>query len=254
MAPPEDSAGDPQAAAEDPSGRLSAYLARTETPLDLLALLTLWIVVIPPGDFGADAQTASVIVRVGLSCVYGVDMAIRTALARNHVRYVRNHLLSLAVVIVPPLRVVISVRLVRSFFQRGHLSRFLLAATVLVLNGAIAVYFYERHARGSNIHTLAESVWWAITTVTTVGYGDFFPVTGLGQIAASFIMAIGILTLAVVTAQVSSNFVDQAARRRAASAVARSNPDDVTLAELAQRLARIEAHLGTDSGRPAPPA
>ena len=42
-----------------------------------------------------------------------------------------------------------------------------------VLNGAIVVYLYERDAKGSNIHTLGQSVWWAITTVTTVGYGDY---------------------------------------------------------------------------------
>jgi voltage-gated potassium channel len=127
-------------------------------------------------------------------------------------------------------------------FQRGHLSRFLLAASLLVLNGSVAVYFYERHAAGSNIHTLGESVWWAVTTVTTVGYGDFFPVTALGQTAAGFIMAIGILTLAVVTAQVSSAFVEQAARRRA-GAPATSNTDQVALEDLAQRLDRIEALL-----------
>jgi voltage-gated potassium channel len=236
---------DPQALADDPSGRLAAYLHRSQTPLDLLALVTLWIVVVPPGDFGGDATTGAAIVRVALSAIYGIDMAIRTALARRHGRYLTTHLLGLAVVAVPPLRVVFSLRLVRSIFQRGHLSRFLLAATVLVLNGAIAVYFYERHAAGSNIHTLGESVWWAITTVTTVGYGDFFPVTTLGQVAASFIMAIGILTLAVVTAQVSSTFVEQAARRRISAQDSSANPDGVTLADLAQRLARIEELLSS---------
>jgi voltage-gated potassium channel len=236
---------DPQALADDPSGRLTAYLARSQTPLDLLALVTLWIVVIPPGDFGGDAATGAVTVRIALSTIYGIDMAIRTVLARQHWRYLRAHLLGLAVVAVPPLRVVFSLRLVRSIFQRGHLSRFLLAATALVLNGAIAVYFYERHAAGSNIHTLGQSVWWAITTVTTVGYGDFFPVTPLGQIAASFIMATAILTLAVVTAQVSSTFVEQAARRRISAENSSGHPDQVTLADLAQRLARIEELLSS---------
>jgi voltage-gated potassium channel len=44
-------------------------------------------------------------------------------------------------------------------FRRGNLSRFLLAASVLVLNGAIIVYLFERHAPRSNIHTLGESLW-----------------------------------------------------------------------------------------------
>jgi voltage-gated potassium channel len=230
--------------ADDPSGRLAAYMARSQTPLDVLALLTLWIVVIPPGDFGHDAAIAALIARICLSGIYGIDMATRTALARDHWNYLRTHLLGLAVVALPPLRVVFSLRLVRSMFQRGHLSRFLLAASLLVLNGSIAVYFYERHAPGGNIRTLGDSVWWAVTTVTTVGYGDFFPVTALGQTAAGLIMAIGILTLAVVTAQVSSNFVEQAARRRA-TAPATSNTEQVTLADLAQRLARIEELLSS---------
>ena len=125
-------------------------------------------------------------------------------------------------VVFPPLRVVFSLRLVTSLFRRGNLARFLLAALVLVLNGAIVVDLFERDAQGSNIHSLGQSVWWSVTTVTTVGYGDYFPVTVGGQVAAACIMAIGILTLAVVTAQVSSSFVDQAARRRANAASTRS--------------------------------
>jgi voltage-gated potassium channel len=81
--------------------------------------------------------------------------------------------------------------------------------------------------------------------VTTVGYGDFFPVTALGQVAASFIMAIAILTLAVVTAQVSSTFIEQAARRRASAHSSSANTEGVTLADLAQRLARIEELLSS---------
>jgi voltage-gated potassium channel len=231
-----------QADLEDPSGRLAAYLARTQTPLDVLALLTLWIVVVPPGDFGAREADAFA-VRLALSALYAVDLTVRARLARRHWRYVRTHWLSLVVVVLPPLRVVFSIRLVRSVFRRGHLVRFLAAAALLVLNGAIAVYFYERHAPGSNIRTLGEAVWWALVTVTTVGYGDYYPVTPLGRIAAVVIMAVGLVTLAVITAQVASSFVDQAARRRAANSMTDSGPGEVTLADLAARLARIEELL-----------
>jgi voltage-gated potassium channel len=51
-----------------------------------------------------------------------------------------------------------SIRLIRSVFQRGHLGRFLLAATVLVLNGSVIVYLFERHAPHSNIHTVGEAL------------------------------------------------------------------------------------------------
>ncbi len=224
------------------SRRLASYLDRTQTPLDLLALMTLWIVVVPPHDFGSWWREAYA-ARLTLSATYALDLYIRARLSGRSWYYVRTHWTSLVVVVIPPLRVVFSIRLVRAMFRRGHLERFLLAALLLVVNAAVAVYFYERHASGSNIHTIGESLWWAMVTVTTVGYGDYYPVTFPGRAAALFIMATGILTLAVVTAQVASSFVEQAARRRAAGAQAAPNPNEVTLADLAERLARIEEML-----------
>ena len=235
-------------ATDDPTGRLAAYVAKTQTPLDVFALLTLWIVIIPPGDFGSGRPLALTL-RLVISGVYAIDITVRAALARRHWHYVATHWLSLLVVVLPPLRIVFSVRLVRSMFRRGNLGYFLAAAMVLVLNGTIAVYFYERHAPGSNIHTLGESLWWALVTVTTVGYGDYSPVTVLGRTAAVCIMAIGLVTLAVLTAQVSSSFVDEAARRRAAAAASGPGPSGPTMADLAERLAHIEALLSSrDAG------
>jgi voltage-gated potassium channel len=228
--------------ADDVSGRLAAYTARTQTPLDVLALLTLWIVLVPPRDFGG-ASTIAWIGRIGLSVIYAIDFTIRTSLARRHWRYARTNMLSAFVVLFPPLRVVLSLRLVRSVFRRGNLDRFLLVAAVLVLNGALVVYFFERDAAGSNIHTVGQSVWWAITTVSTVGYGDYYPVTVGGKVAAALIMAIAVLTLAVVTAQVAASFMDQAARRREASSAATPAGPELSLDDVMHRLARIEALL-----------
>ena len=198
---------------DDPDGRLAALEAKTQLPLDLLALVTLWIVVVPPWYFGHDVIVY--IVRICLSAVYAIDLALRATLARRHVHYVLTHPLALVSVLYPPVRVIFSVRLVRSMFRRGHLERFLLTAFVLVLNGAAIAYLFERDAPGSNIHTLGESVWWSLVTVTTVGYGDYVPVTVYGRVTACFIMGIGLVTLAVITAQVASTFVAQGAGRAA---------------------------------------
>ena len=75
-----------------------------------------------------------------LDNVYGIDLAIRGVLARHPVRYALANPLALASVFLPPVRVIFSLRLVRSMFRRGHLARFLLVAAVLVLNGAVVVY------------------------------------------------------------------------------------------------------------------
>jgi len=232
--------------ADDSAGRLADYEAKTGTALDLLALATLWIAVVPPSYFGTtdDVRDIVLVARLCLSAIYGIDLIIRSVLSGRRARYPLNHPLRVVTVIFPPTRVIFSLRLFHTMFRRGNLSRFLLAAAVLVLNGAVIVYLFERHAPDSNIHTLGEAVWWAAATVTTVGYGDYTPVTAYGRITACFIMGIGLLTLAVITAQVASSFVTQGAAR-----ADRPEPEpepaapEVTLAELDQRLARIEALL-----------
>ena len=224
-------------------GRLAEYEAKTRQPLDLLALATLWLVVVPPGDFGHKVVPIVVAFRLALSAVYGIDITIRSALAPRHAHYALTHPLALVAVVAPPVRVLFSFRLVRSMFQRGNLGRFLVAAAVLVLNGALIVYLYERHAPHSNIHTLGEALWWSFVTVTTVGYGDYFPVTIAGRITACFIMGTGLLTLAVVTAQVASSFVAQGPSRAKPAPPGGPAQRDVTLAELDERLARIERLL-----------
>ena len=64
-----------ESAADDPEGRLAAYLARTQTPLDLLALATLWLCVVPPGDFSTHKALALTL-RLAISAVYGIDPLI----------------------------------------------------------------------------------------------------------------------------------------------------------------------------------
>ena len=230
---------DDDSAVDGPSGRLAAYEARTDRTLDLFALLTLWIVVVPPGDFGHDVEGIVWTIRVAVSIVYGIDLAIRGVLAGRPIRYALEHPLMLVSVLFPPVRVIFSFRLVRSVFRRGHLGRFLTAAAVLVLNGAVIVYLFERHAPKSSIHTLGESLWWSVVTVTTVGYGDYTPVTVRGRVTAVFVMGIGLLTLAVVTAQVASSFVTQGPGHAPPGPQAGPAPE-VTLADLDRRLARIE--------------
>ena len=68
------------------------------------------------------------------------------------------------------------------------------AASVVL--GGLTMYFAELGAEGSKIHDLGDAMWWALVTITTVGYGEITPVTGMGRVVASFLMLDGMFCLA----------------------------------------------------------
>src|SRR5215203_3913450 len=77
---------------------------------------------------------------------------------------------------------------------------------------ALAVLEAERSAPDASITTFGEAVWWTITTISTVGYGDRYPVTVEGRIVAATLMVAGIALLGVVTASIAAWFVENVRR------------------------------------------
>jgi voltage-gated potassium channel len=65
-------------------------------------------------------------------------------------------------------------------------------ASAIIIFGGIAVYLAEYHHEGANITKVGDALWWAVVTVATVGYGDYYPVTTVGRIIAVFMMLSGI--------------------------------------------------------------
>jgi voltage-gated potassium channel len=84
-------------------------------------------------------------------------------------------------------------------------------AALLVLCGGLAVTDAERGASGASIHGLGDGLWWALTTVTTVGYGDRYPVSVTGRFVAAALMLGGIALLGAVTATLASWLVERVA-------------------------------------------
>ena len=243
---------------EEGNPRLDHWLERTTTPLDLLALCTIWITVIPIGDIHKIAGHPFIwyIIRILLTLIYGTDMVIRTKLAKRKVHYVVRHPLMVIAVVIPAVRVIFSIRLLRSMFRTGALSRFLFVAFLLSANLTVIVFGFEHRADGANITTIGDAIWWACVTLATVGYGDFSPVTVGGRISAVVLMVVGLITVAVITANIASSFMDQAAARRAALAAGGVVPAPVETPQekiehfgtelsssIDERLARIEALL-----------
>ncbi len=75
------------------------------------------------------------------------------------------------------------------------------------ITSAVAFTLAEDVGNGRRIESIFDSLWWSAATITTVGYGDIYPVTAIGRVIAVFTMVVGISTLAVVTARVAAFLV-----------------------------------------------
>jgi voltage-gated potassium channel len=117
------------------------------------------------------------------------------------------------------------------------------ATAVVVVGAGILIRVLDHTEYGS----IWVGMWWAIQTVTTVGYGDVTPHKAIGRIVASFVMLEGIAFLAVVTAAITSTFVARAAlehdQEEAAEAESAEARLDAHFDDLAARLDRVEASL-----------
>src|SRR6202042_1876196 len=131
--------------------------------------------------------------------------------------------------------------------HRG-LFRVLLAAAGLVFLGAWLDLLFEDHAVGSNIHSYHDALWWAVVTVTTVGYGDRFPISEGGRAVAVVLMLVGIGLIGVLTATVASFFVQEHTDANKKEYQQGHADLGQRLSVISERLADIEHRLG------APPA
>ena len=92
---------------------------------------------------------------------------------------------------------------------------------------------------------IGDGLWWAIQTVTTVGYGDLVPNSTPGRLVAALVMVVGIGFLTVITAAITSAFVESARGRLAG---ATTNTQSAKLDQIGARLDRIEAELKSIAG------
>lgn len=200
---------------------------RAEVPLILLALAFLVAYAWPVIDPRLDADLRGFLTGVSWAVwvAFAADLLIRLVLADDRRRYALRHWYDVALVALPllrPLRLLRLLALVRILDRSAASSlagRVLIyvagAASLAVGLGALAVLDAERDAPDANITTFGDALWWAATTVTTVGYGDRFPVTTEGRLVAVVLMVLGIGVVGAVTASVASWILARAEADRA---------------------------------------
>lgn len=123
---------------------------------------------------------------------------------------------------------------------------------VVMLVGSYAVVVAERGAPGAQLTTYPRALWWSVETATTVGYGDFYPVTLWGRLIAVVVMVLGITAYGMVTAALATWFVGRDQRRhplvRHAEQAVEHEYTEATRA-LHDRFDRLERMLEDAGGR-----
>ncbi len=200
-------------------GRLSGL------PLTVLSLVFLAAYAIPilRPDLGPGWAGSCEIATIVIWLLFWLDFLTRLGLATDRRRFLRGNLFDLAVLLLPFLRPLRAVRLVTvvltltrrtESWVRGRLAAYVTATTVLlVVVAALAVLDAERGATGANITDYPEALWWAVVTITTVGYGDHYPVTTEGRFVALGLMIGGIGLIGFVTGSLATWIVAKVADR-----------------------------------------
>lgn len=189
------------------------------TSLTILALAFLVAFSWPAFEANPSEQTSSILNGIQwLSWIaFAIDLVFGLFRAEDKKDFIRRHPLEILAVALPmlrPLRIVRVISFGSMVFEKvaigkslGILIRLLVITLFLGYISAIQITMIEREQSGANILNFWDGLWWAFTTITTVGYGDKYPISGEGRILAVFLMVLGISLLGVVTATIAAWFV-----------------------------------------------
>ena len=243
---------------------LERFERQTAWPMLALALAIVPLLVIPlVVDLSPTSETILYACDWFVWAAFAVEYGVRLYLAPIKGQFIRSNVIDLVTVIVPflrPLRVLRSTRILRLFsvgragvfllrgikavqnvLTRHKLHYTLLVAGAITVGAGVIVGELERGSADANITTIPEGLWWAITTVTTVGYGDAYPVTPAGRGVAVVLMLVGVGLFGLLAASLASFLIERGHDDDV-------DPVDIGLEDIAARLERIEDQLSRLSG------
>lgn len=213
----------------------------TDVPLLMLAIgsLPLLMLELRRADLTPADRMFVDVINILVLAVFALDYAVELILASDRRAFVRHEWSSLLIVVTQALAIVPAlaglgglralrgaralrglIAIVRLFavggaaaqqgrsILRRHAGGFALGLAGLTwVSSAVAFTLAEDVGDGQRVSSFFDALWWATTTITTVGYGDVFPVTAAGRIVGGFTMVVGISTFAIVTAKVAEFLV-----------------------------------------------
>ena len=245
-----------------PGTRLRAWERATEWPLTSAAVVILgvyaWEVL---ANAQGGAKDAAELVINTVWALFGVDYLVRLALAPSRGHWFLHHLPDLAIIALPflrPLRLLRLVTLVSVIHRsagtalRGRITLYTVgSAALLIFTSALAVLDAERHEPGASIRAFGQALWWALTTFTTVGYGDSVPVSTQGRFIAVLLMIGGVALAGVVTATLASwivSLVEEENAEQEAATQAQVAALQQQVSELSERIDRLLEAPDSDRG------
>jgi voltage-gated potassium channel len=194
--------------------------------------------------------------------MFGLDLIVRLTLAEHRRAFLRANWLDVLTLVLPFLRPLRALRVVLAInllgrkggaFGRGRVVGSVVAAVVVIgVVAGLAVLDAERGKPGANIETFGDGLWWAASTITTVGYGDRYPTTAEGRLIGVLLMATGIALLGVITAALASWFVEKLSQVQEAEAETEQSVSDLSseIRALREELVSLRGALSLSSAGP----
>ena len=230
--------------------RLEQWESRSEWVLTAVAVafLVAYSIQVLSSPVGAVNSLLNSVMTL-LYLAFIVDYVVRLVLAPQRRRWFFRHLFDLAIVALPvlrPLRLLRLLVLIKVMQRaggdaiRGRVAVYAASSAVLfVYVASLAMLQAERSAPDSTITSFGDAIWWAVTTVTTVGYGDTYPVTVTGRVIAGLLMIGGISLIGVITATVASWIVERVSEGDSANRAATA----AQMEELRDQIHQLSAAL-----------
>lgn len=233
------------------------WIAVTEWPLALVGVvfITAYAVEVLDQPDGFNSRLLEFTIWASWAA-FVVDYVVRLVLSDNRLRWFVRHLPELLIVALPVLRPLRLLRLlavlavlhrVTGRAIRGRVLMFtVVTVLVLIFVASLAILDTERDSSDATIQTFGDALWWSITTITTIGYGDYSPTTVTGRLIAVGLMIGGISLIGVVTATIATWIVERVNEDDEANMVATRKQ----INSLHSEIRELRADLARAAGEP----